>query len=120
MNLISDFQNIANEYASNLCKMFELDIEDGWWVGDDVGGVYCNGDMFSITFEEMRYVVDNNISKDDFLEYMEYVSFCLEFNRTAPNLKSWIKGCPRFDEKGIQRLRELKKEFDIALSDFRQ
>ena len=116
----NDFKRIAYSYADALCELFELNKEEGWWIGDDIGGVYCNGDMYCITFDEIRYIVDNGISKDEFLEYEEYVSFCLEFNLSAPNFQSWVNGCPRHSKETIQYLRKLKREFDIANNAFTQ
>ena len=116
----NDFKRIAYSYADALCELFELNKEEGWWIGDDIGGVYCNGDMYCITFDEIRYIVDNGISKDEFLEYEEYVSFCLEFNLSAPNLQSWVYGCHLHSKETIQYLRKLKREFDIANNAFTQ
>lgn len=115
-----DFERVVGSYEDALCELFQLNKDDGFWVGDDIGGVYCNGDMFCITFDEMRIVIDNNISKKEFLEYEEYVSFCMEFNKVAPNLQSWIKGCPRHSKETIQKIHDLKRQFDIAVSNFNQ
>ena len=116
----SDFERVAIQYADALCEFFELDNDESWWIGDDIGGVYCNGDMFSFTFQEIRYVVDNQISKDVYLEYDDYVKFCIEFNQTAPNLMSWVNGCPRHSKEEIQHLRDLQRNFNLAMSAFNQ
>lgn len=119
-NIRSEFERVANLYLQELCKLFGLDAYYGDWVGDEVGGLYCNGETFMISFDEMRVVVDNQMKLADYVEYMEYCQWANEFDIVAPNLMSWIKGCPRHSKETMQILRDLKHEYDIALAAYHQ
>ena len=119
-NIRSEFEQVAKLYSQELCKLFGLDTYYGDWVGDEVGGLYCNGDTFMISFDEMRVVVDNQMKLADYVEYMEYCQWANEFDRVAPNLMSWIKGCPRYSKETMQHLRDLKREYDNAMYAFQQ
>lgn len=110
----NDFERVAQLYTKQFCKLFELDEDNGWWVADEIGGVYCNGDLFMIAFAEMKIVVDNQIQYDAYMEYVEYCEWANEFGQPAPNLHSWMMGCPRHSKESMQRLRDLKREFEFA------
>lgn len=108
--LRADYDRLANMYLGELIKDYDLDPSYGYWVGDEIGGVYCNGDMFSVSFNDMIFIVDNGISKDEFLEWVDYCLWAHEFGQTVPNLKSWHAGCPRHSKETIGHLTKLKRD----------
>lgn len=116
----SDFERVAHLYSQQLCHLFEFGEQYGWWVGDEIGGVYCNGDTFMISFAEMRIVVDNQMKYEDYLEYLDYCDWAMRFDQVAPNLQAWLNGCPRYDKETMQHLRDLKREYDSAMYAFQQ
>jgi len=116
----SDFERVAHLYSQQLCKLFGFGEEYGWWVGNKIGGIYCNGDVFMISFQEMRIVVDNQMKEDEYQEYLDYCKWAMDFDKVAPNLQSWLNGCPRYNKEDMQHLRELKRDFDIARNAFIQ
>lgn len=114
-----DYERIAERYTDALNKSFGLDPDEGWWVGDYIGSMYCNGDLFSVTFDNMILIVDLGISKEEYLDWVEYCSWAHEFGQTEPNLKSWHAGCPRHASQTIKRLTDLKQELITAINELK-
>lgn len=108
------FNAVANEYLDAFLKMFDIDESYGYWVAGEVGGQYAYGDDLFVDFSDMMYVVDNNVPKSTFDEWLGYCVFALEFGQTTPNLKSWVKGCPRLSKREIERLQKLRRDFEVT------
>lgn len=108
--LRAGYERAANSYLEAFNKAYNLDPDNGYWVGDDVGGVYCNGDIFFVSFSDMIFIVDNAVPQDEYLEWIDYCTWAHEFGQPEPNLMSWHAGCPRHGEKTMRHLSELKKE----------
>ena len=119
-NIKEKFKDAVNGYLLELCNMWELDPANGWFVGDEVGDVWCYGDYIFIGFDDMRYVVENDVSYETYFDWQEYCVFANEFNQDTPNLNAWCKGCPRLSESEQQRLRDLKKDFESAVKDCKE
>lgn len=115
--LREDYERLANMYLDELVKAYELDPDNGYWVGDEVGGVYCNGDMFSVSFDDMIFIVTYNVPKDEFLEWVDYCLFAHEFGQPEPNLKSWYAGCPRHNKETRDRITELKRNLITEINE---
>lgn len=66
------------------------------WVGDDVGSILEVSDYY-ISFDDIRYDINNAIPKDT---YFEYYNYCIEkfLEERKVNYHSYIKGF-RFEDK---------------------
>lgn len=117
--LKKDFARACEEYLKALCLMFELPYEQDAWVAGDVGTTACVGDYF-ISMEEIRYVVDNNVTYDEYLQYYDYCLEAYEYNITIPSLKSWYKGCPRATKEDFANLRKAKEDFDNLIKETKE
>ena len=116
-NIKKKFKDAANGYLLELCNMWELDPTNGWFVGDEVGDVWCYGDNIFIGFDDMRYVVENDVSYETYQEWQEYCVWANEFNQDTPNLNAWCKGCPRVDEETQKKLSAMKSDLIKACLD---
>lgn len=110
--LKKNFEDAANGYVEALLAMYEFDAFYGYWIANKVGEVYAYGDRHFFNFDDIRYLVDNNVSLDVFEEWEEYCLDSFELNLSTPNLQSWVKGCPRASKEEIQRLKNIKKQFE--------
>lgn len=104
VNLKERFEAVANDYLNAFLEQFELDAHYGFWVGDEVGGLYINGNLYYVDFEEMRYIVDNNVSEKTYIEWFDYCDKCLAFDKPHPSLEAWCKGCPKISDEEWKRL----------------
>jgi hypothetical protein len=110
--LKKEYENAANKYIDALFSMYEMDSFYGYWIAGVVGGVYAYGDTYFFNFDDVRYLVDNEIPLDVFEEWSDYCIEAFELGISQPNLQSWVKGCPRASKEEIQRLKNIKKQFE--------
>lgn len=119
--LKKNFKLTAQGYVKALCEMWHLDEYYGFWVADDIGGVWCYGDTgTAITYEDMRVLVEQQVSFDAFMEYYDYCSWAIEFEQHEPNLSAWLKGCPRHSIETRQRLTKMKEDLDAEINKLRE
>lgn len=51
------FKEAVNEYILAFC--LKQDIDWDYWIGNDVGGVACFGDLY-LNFDDIRFDIDSN------------------------------------------------------------
>ena len=118
MTLKERYEQVANDYVKELCRRFDPDY-DGYmpdWICDKVGGTLDDLWGYYINFDDVRLIIDENIPFDDFIKWYDY---CLECHAispdiTTPNLRSWIKGCPRMRQEELDHLKELHRKVEFA------
>lgn len=114
--LREQWEQACNGYTMALLRMWELDAYYGYWIGEEIGGVYdYGGGMFTIGMNDIIYCVEHDIGREQYIEWQEYCCDASEFGFDMPNLKSWIMGCPRTSQEVFKKLREMKKILDDAI-----
>lgn len=115
--LRDNFEKAVADYVAAFLNMYELDARYGYWVSDDMTGVYAYGDNHFLSLSNLIYIVDNNVPESTLEEWEEYCLWAHEFGQTIPNLDSWVKGCPRASKEQMEHLIKLKQDFDDAVQD---
>ena len=116
--LKEQWRKAVRGYQAALLNMWELDAHYGYWIGDEEGGVYDYGDgMFTIGIDNMIYCVDCDITREQYEEWQQYICDASEFGFDTPNLRSFVRGCPRTPAETFQHLRELKATLNDAIRD---
>lgn len=116
--LREQYEKACNGYLVELLRMWELDAYYGYWIGEEIGGVYdYGGGMFTIGMDDIIYCVEHDIGREQYIEWQEYCCDAAEFGFDMPNLKSWIMGCPRTSQEVFKKLREMKKILDDAIKE---
>ena len=111
----------CNGYLNELLRMWELDAHYGYWIGDEVGSLYDYGDgMFTISMDDIIYCVDHDVESKEYMAWQEYVCEAAEFGFSTPNLRSWMRGCPRTSAETFERLRALKADLNNAVEEEKQ
>lgn len=111
--LKKNYEKACNDYVAAILNLWELDSYYGFWIADEVGGLYDYGDgCFTISMCDIVYCVENNVKYDEFLKYQEYNVKCLDYNLPTMNLNAYHKGAPRHD---FSKLDALKKNLDDAI-----
>ena len=114
--LKEQWEKACNGYLVELLRMWELDAYYGNWIGEEVGGVYDYGyGMFTISMDDIIYCVENDVKREQYMEWQEYICDASEFGFDLPNLKSWMMGCPRTSPEAFERLRKMKAELNEAV-----
>lgn len=115
--LREQWEKACNDYMKELLRVWELDTFYAYWVGEDVGGVLDYDGAFSISMEEIIFCVENDVTEDQYEEWQNYNCDAAEFGFSTPNLKSWMKGCPRTPTEVFARLRAMKKDLADAVEE---
>ena len=111
--LREQYEKAVMNYVNTLLQMWELDGYYGYFIGDEIGGVYDYGDgIFTIGMCDIVYSVENGVTKEEYEEMLEYCVKCHDYNLPAMNLNAWHKGAPRYD---FTKLDALKKDLDGAI-----
>lgn len=93
--LKKDYEACCNEYRRWLCEMWDLNYEDTWWHGDHVGsGLFIVDWWMPLDIEELRYIVENNVTEKDWLEWCAFVESEINNGKDHPRISfwSWMKG----------------------------
>ena len=115
--LKEQYEKACNGYLCELLSMWELDAYYGYWIGEEVGGVYDYGGMMTIGMEDIIYCVEHDVTEFQYQEWQEYICDAGEFGFDTPNLKSWMMGCPRIHAETFKHLRKLKAQLNEAIKD---
>ncbi len=110
-SLRKNLEEAVDAYVGVLTDRWGLNPSDCWWVGGRTGlDVFCFNDISAMSLEDIVYVVDNDISLEEFDEYEQYNIDAMEFGFDAINLRSWHLGAPRVPKSSFDNLRRMKKE----------
>lgn len=114
--LKEQYEKACNGYLVELLRMWELDAYYGYWIGQEIGGVYdYGGGMFTIGMKDIIYCVEHDIGREQYMEWQDYLCDAAEFGFDTPNLKSWMMGCPRTTPEVFEKLRKMKAELNDAI-----
>lgn len=111
-HLKEQWEAVCNGYLLELANMWELDSFYGYWIGNEIGGVYSYGDSIFINIDDIRYCVENNVSYETYQDWQEYCTWAHEFGFNVPNFESYFKGCPIAPKDVQERLTKQKQELD--------
>lgn len=110
--LRSKFESACNSYRHVLERMWDLNPTDGYWIADEVGGLYDNGGFVTISMSDMIYCIEEDITYEEYDEWTQYNIRANEYNFNCINLKSWHMGCPRVQQETFDRLSGMKDEIN--------
>ena len=105
-----NFSIACNDYAKALCKKYDFDYDESYWIADEIGGLFeVNDGEYILKLLEIIYIVDNNIDFKTFDAWYTYTLrlSMIDTNIPLPNLKSWCKGCPRKTKEELAELERL-------------
>ena len=116
--LKEDWHKACNGYLVELLRMWELDGFYGYWIADEVGGVYDYADgSFDIGMDDIIYCVEHDVTRDQYDEWQDYIIDASEFGFDTPNLRSWMHGCPRTPKETFDKLKRLKADLNAAIDE---
>lgn len=88
------YEACCNEYRRRLCEMWNFPFEESWWRGAEIGGTLFLADWWMpLDMEELRYVVENKVTHEAWLEYCAFLESEINADRKPRiNFFSWMKG----------------------------
>jgi hypothetical protein len=114
--LKENYKKACNDYVAALLTLWNIDRKCGYWIGDDVGGVYDIDGWITLDMQEIVYCVENNIMSEEVDEWQNYYIKCHEYNLPTMNLNAWHKGAPRHD---FTKLDALKKDLNDTIEEYK-
>lgn len=108
----------CNEYLRLFCEKhnFDYEVAKDEWVGGVVGGaVFCCDWCFNM--EDIITDIEQDAPNGEIEEWFAYSIDAINLGITHPNYDSWLKGCPRCSQEEINRLFDLKREFEKAVKE---
>jgi len=116
--LKEQWKKACRDFLDELLRMWELDAHYGYWIGDEEGCVYDYGDgMFTINMDDIIYCVLADVTREQYEEWQQYICDASEFGFATPNLRSFVRGCPRTPQAVFNRLRSMKATLNDAIQD---
>lgn len=115
--LKEQWEQSCNGFLVELLRMWELDGYYGYWIGNEVGGVYDYGGDMCIGMGDIIYCVLNDVTREKYIEWQEYNCDAAEFGFDTPNLRSFVRGCPRTSAETFKHLHEMKAMLNDAIRD---
>ena len=115
--LKEQWEQACNGYLCELIRLWELNAYYGYWIGEEVGGVYDYGGMFTINMDDIIYCVEHDVTALQYQEWQDYICDAAEFGFDTPNLRSFVRGCPRTSAETFKHLREIKAMLNDAIRD---
>lgn len=115
--LKKNYKDACNAFLKSFSDTYDVYVDEQDWVAGDVGTVVCINDEFYVSLDDIIYMLDNDVSWNEFLQWWDYCmnTALLGFN-DSPNLKSWHKGCPRkIDKETMERLLKMKRDLDAEV-----
>lgn len=105
------YNDACNNYLSALLEKWQL-TGYHFWIADEIGGICNLPDDNIISMQDIIYCIENDISYNEFIKWLDYNMAAREFNFNNINLKSWHNGSPRVAADVFERLYKMQQ--DIA------
>lgn len=113
MELIKNYDESVNAIIDEFKKKHEFDSPEGYWIGDEVGGVYDFGDTMTFDFRDILLDIKEDAPKDEIEKWQEYNLRIWSVNNMVGgvflkeiNYRNWLKGCPRLSEHELDVVEE--------------
>lgn len=117
------YESTANSYLHAFCDIMHGQghlITDARWVGGVVGGIMQFGDTHTLSYDDLRYVVHNKVSFNQVTRWIDHCNEMHEYGLTPPNLEDWVNGRSKISMEKLERIRELKRQFDECVASVRE
>ena len=113
------FEGVAESYCKRFDTCFFFGGGDYGWVGDKIGGVLSISDFF-LDYDDVRYIIDNNIDFTTWVDWYEYCERigCIRDDIPVPSVEQWCSGFCRIDEEKIQEMEVAAKRLEEATIEF--
>lgn len=121
MSIKEEFEIVCNNYVDELCKLWGFNRKESYWIAGRIGEVvYINS--YPITFDNVRYAVDNKVPIREYQDWEEYTLMVIDINNILidkldiPNFEHWCKGCPRISFENLRLLAKTSSLIDTYIN----
>lgn len=117
MELIENYEKSVNAIIDAFNKKHEFNGNDGYWIGNEVGGVYDFGDTMTFDFRDILLDIKEDAPNGEIEKWQDYNLRVWSVNNMVGgvflkdvNYRSWLNGCPRLSDH----------EFDVVEEKWRK
>ena len=110
--LKKQYEQVCQSYVNAMLEMWDFKKKENincYWIGN-VDGVFSVNDTCYLNMEEIRYIVDKEISYETIADWQDYNRRCFVIGLDKTELKSWCNDAPRYKLSTISKLEEKTKE----------
>ena len=61
--------------------------------------------------------MEHDVTQQQYMEWQDYIFDAAEFGFDTPNLRSFVRGCPRTSAETFKHLREIKAMLNEAIEE---
>lgn len=112
-NARQKWSEACNLWVFLLCEQWGLDGRRGYWIGDEVGGVWELDGSIILGIKDIIYAVENHIggrvAYDDWRDYCMDLS---ELNIEVPSFIEWCEGVKVIGKESLDKLLQMKRDLD--------
>lgn len=109
------YNSVVQNYVLAFCDKHELDINDGYWIGDEIGGIYEIADYF-FGFKDIKFDIDERVDERFIWDWYDYSLKVAEISDGAVTCayEDWLKGKRPFTKNDIEKIELAKQHVEEA------
>lgn len=120
-SLREHLQIAAQGYLRALLDAWGLDIDRGYWIGDNIGGTWDQDGELTISLRDIVYCVEEDVSLLEYTDMLSYVTMADYLDLDLPDIRSWHTGrFRRMPPETLERLTQLKDDLLEEIDDARE
>jgi hypothetical protein len=112
----SDYEKACNAWVRELARMWGQDYMEGYWIGDEPGGVYDFNGECPLDMQDIIYIVRNGINYEQASDWQEYAGWITEYEEygfEVPTLREYVEYLvPLLDGEAQLRIIAKRREID--------
>ena len=110
--LVKAYEKACNDIVALFCKTYEVSASEQDWVANEVGGTICFDEEFFLNMDDIILMLKKEASWTDFLKWWDYNLDVGSLNLNPINLRSWLRGAPKYNPESLDRIKKLHEEID--------
>ena len=119
--LEENYEKACNAWVRELARMWGQDYMEGYWIGDEPGGVYDFNGECPLDMQDIIYIVRNGITYDqasDWQEYVSWISDYEEYGYETPTLREYVEYLvPLLDQEARERIDKARARLELLKDD---
>ena len=115
--LRSALAKAAQDYALELHRQWGMEVTpDDYWIGgaeEPAGAPYQLRTCYFISLDEMQYIIDHGILRDEYDEYYDYCQRLAALSLDPPTFREWREHPDsRYADAALERLQTMKDDLE--------
>ena len=110
-------ETLAMAYLKVFMTFWGRKETDGEWL-NGVGSIFVLDEEYFLPFQDIIYIVENDVSSAEYDEFQSYCLLAAEFDFDTPTLEGWHSGkFRRMSPESLERLHTMKADLMKAVEE---